>query len=172
LLATRAVFNWKLLFISLLTIVLASQSLPAQGGVDFGVGDDSTSGYRFKRGESCIMRRINNIRGRHGLNRLRVDKQLGYVARRHANDLASAGGVWHDDVGSKVTRWRRIGQNTGRGRSCRSLTRAFMRSSTHRAHILGHFRYMGIGTEKRGGSLYVQELFESRRDPGNIWHYP
>ena len=174
--SARAVINWKFAFISILTLVLASQSLPtARAGYRMGPsfrGADSSSSYRFKRGENCMMRRINNIRARHGLRRFQADKQLAYVARRHANTIASAGGVWHDDVANKVTRWRRIGQNTGRGNSCRSLTRAFMNSPSHRAHILGRFRYMGLGTQKRGGRLYVQELFETRRDPGNIWHYP
>jgi hypothetical protein len=31
---------------------------------------------------------------------------------------------------------------------------------------------MGFGTQKSGGRLYVQQLFESRRNPGNIYHYP
>ena len=170
---TRAVYNWKFLFVSLFVTILAAQSLPvAKAGLDLDLGGGSSPRYQFKRAENCIMRKINNIRARNGLNYLRVDKQLGYVARRHAATIASSGGVWHDDVGSKVTRWRRIGQNTGRGRSCRSLTRAFMNSSAHRSHILGRFRFMGIGTQKHGGRLYVQELFESRRDPGNIWNYP
>ena len=119
------------------------------------------------------MRKINNIRASHGLNRLRPDKQLAYVARRHANTMASARNVFHDDgVGSKVTRWNRLAQNTGRGYSCRSLTRAFMSSTKHRINILGTFRFMGFGTQKVGNNIYVQQLFESRRDPGNIYQYP
>lgn len=87
--------------------------------------------------------------------------------------MANAGGVWHDtDVGSKVTRWRRLGQNTGRGSSCKSLTRSFMRSAKHRDNILGRYRFMGIGVQSSGPYLYVQEIFESRRDPGNVYHYP
>lgn len=87
--------------------------------------------------------------------------------------MASSRGVWHDpNVGSEVTRWRRLGQNTGRGTSCTSLTHAFINSDKHRAHILGRFRFFAVGVERAGGRLYVQELFESRRDPGNIYHYP
>lgn len=119
------------------------------------------------------MGRINDIRARHGLNRLRPDKQLAYVARRHATTMASARDVFHDyEIGSKVTRWNRLAQNTGRGSSCRSVTRAFMASSKHRINILGSFRFMGFGTQTVGNNVYVQQLFESRRDPGNIWHYP
>lgn len=119
------------------------------------------------------MRRVNAVRVRYGLNRLDRDKQLAYVARRHAMDMASTNNVFHDDnVASKVTRWYRLGQNTGRGRSCRSLARAFLNSAEHRANILGTYRYMGFGTQRRWGRVYVQQLFESRRDPGNIYRYP
>jgi len=119
------------------------------------------------------MRRINRARSRYGLRRLDRDKQLGYVARRHARSIARSRSVYHDDgVGWKVTRWRRIAQNTGRGAHCRSLARAFFNSSSHRHNILGPYRHFGVGTKWAGGQLYAQELFESRRDPGNIYHYP
>ncbi|HEV3473346.1 MAG TPA: CAP domain-containing protein, partial [Actinomycetota bacterium] len=131
------------------------------------------SGFTYKRAERCLMRRINRVRARHGLNRLRRDPQMAYVARRHAESMAASRGVWHDpNVGSEVTRWRRLGQNTGRGQSCKSLTRSFMNSSSHRAHILGRFRFFAVGVKRAGGCIYVQELFESRRDPGNVYHYP
>jgi uncharacterized protein YkwD len=135
--------------------------------------DASGGRYRFKRTERCLMRKINRVRARYGLRRLDRDKQLGYVARRHANNMANNRGVYHDDgIGWKVTRWRRIAQNTGRGAGCRSLARAFINSSKHRDNILGSFRFFGVGTERAGGQLYVQEIFESRRDPGNAYHYP
>lgn len=87
--------------------------------------------------------------------------------------MAGNGGVYHDpDVSWKVTRWRRLGQNTGRGHTCRSLARSFMNSYEHRQHILGHFRFLGMGTARRNGHLFVQELFESRRNPGNVYNYP
>lgn len=129
--------------------------------------------YSFRNVEWCFMNQINRIRRNHGLRRLRVDKQLGYVARLHADDLAANQGLWHDySVGNKVTRWRRLTQNTGRGGHCKRLIRSFMRSGIHRDNILGHYRHMGVGARWSGGKLYVQQLFESRRDPGNVYHYP
>lgn len=169
---SRAFSTWKLFLAVLITFVVAIASSPS---VDISRSAETlgASGYRFKNAERCLMRKINNIRGSHGLNRLRPDKQLAYVARRHANAIASSRYVFHDgSVGSKVTRWNRLAQNTGRGASCRSLTRAFMRSSKHRVNILGTFRFMGLGTQKVGDNIYVQQLFESRRDPGNIYQYP
>lgn len=169
---TRANSCWKLLVISLICWTLAIASAP---GVDISQSSESlgTAGFRFKRSERCLMRKVNAIRGRYGLNRLERDKQLAYVARRHAMDMASTNYVFHDDnLASKVTRWYRLGQNTGRGRSCRSLANAFMNSAEHRANILGAYKYMGFGTQKRWGRVYVQQIFESRRDPGNIYRYP
>lgn len=168
----RACSGWKLLLAALLSCVVAIAAVPTpdldQTSEPLGI-----SRYRFKRAERCLMRRINEIRARHGLSRLRADKQLAYVARQHATEMSGNGGVYHDyDVSWKVTRWRRLAQNTGRGRSCRSLARSFMHSSSHRSNILGRFRYMGFGTQKRDGRVFVQQLFESRRDPGNVYHYP
>lgn len=168
----RGRVSWKFLFVAVLSAVMALTSVPAGVG-QLAEADASSSGYRFKRAELCLMRKINRVRASNGRQQLNADKQLAYVARRHAQSMANSGGVWHDtDVGSKVTRWRRLGQNTGRGSSCTSLARSFMRSTKHRDNILGHYRFMGIGVQSSGSYLYVQELFESRRDPGNIYHYP
>lgn len=130
--------------------------------------------YRFKHAERCLMKRINRHRARRGLHRLHWDKQLGYVARRHAKAMARAGGgIWHDSkLGQKITRWRSLGQNTGRGSRCRSLATAFWRSSGHRANILGRWRFQGVGIEWRNGRLYAQQVFESRINPGNVYTYP
>ena len=129
-------------------------------------------GFRYNRTEKCFMRRINRIRRRNGRPGLNWDKQLAYVGRRHARVLARADGVWHDDIGNKVTNWRALGQNTGKGPGCRSLTRAFLRSAAHRANYLGKWRHMGVGVRRRNGYTYVQQIFESRNNPGNIYHRP
>ena len=129
--------------------------------------------WTFKGVESCFMKRINNVRERDGLRRLNRDKQLGYVARRHARKMASDRAIYHDDgLGRKITRWQALGQNTGRGASCRRLFRAFMNSSVHRGNILGPWRYFGVGVKRRNGTVYAQQVFESQNDPGNVFHYP
>jgi uncharacterized protein YkwD len=71
-----------------------------------------------------------------------------------------------------VTRWRSLGENTARGRNCRSLMRAFWRSPGHRANILGRWSFVGVGVARRNGRIYVQQIFESRNDPGNIYSHP
>ena len=133
----------------------------------------SSGGWSFNSSEKCFMNKINRRRQNNGKGKLRTDKQLGYVARRHARTMARSGSMFHDaDIGSKVTRWRTIAQNTGKGPACAKMFKMFWRSSAHRANILGPYRFIGVGVEKRGGNYYVQQVFESRRDPGNIWHRP
>ncbi|HEU4480273.1 MAG TPA: CAP domain-containing protein [Actinomycetota bacterium] len=166
-----------LLLLTLFTDRARSAPVPEQdvplAGQDTLIGSSSASGGSwFTRKEKCFMSKINKKRARNGKRKLNRDPQLGYVARRHARTIASAGSVYHDDIGSKVTRWRSLGQNTGAGNGCRVLMRAFWNSSSHRANILGRWRHMGVGVEKRNGTVYVQQVFESRRDPGNIWHRP
>ncbi len=172
--SARGRVSWKFLFVGLLSCVMALTAVPAGVGQAARTqGDANSPTYRFKRAERCLMRKINRVRASQGRHRLDADKQLGYVARRHAQTMANSGGVWHDtEVDQKVTRWRRLAQNTGRGRSCKSLSRSFMQSSSHRDNILGRYRFMGIGVQSNGRYLFVQELFESRRNPGNIYQYP
>ena len=129
--------------------------------------------YSFSKGERCFLKKINDLRHRKGKRRLDADKQLGYVARRHARGMARNGSIYHDgDLGSTVTRWRRLGQNVGRGGGCKSVFRAFKSSSAHRANILGTWKHVGVGFERRGGSIFVMHIFQSKRNPGNVYKYP
>lgn len=144
-------------------------AVTADGGADSMLGRS----YGFNHPEKCLMRKINNARRSRGMRALDWDRQIGYVARRHAYSMASARSAYHDyQLGQKVTRWRRLGQNTGRGGKCRRIFRSFMHSSTHRANIFGRWRHVGVGATWSGGRLYVQQIFESRLDPGNIYSYP
>ncbi|MGH2754904.1 MAG: CAP domain-containing protein [Actinomycetota bacterium] len=148
---------------------------PMEGmGKDATTATSSSSGsWSFNDSEQCFMNRINRRRQRKGKSRLNVDKQLGYVARRHARSMARSRSMYHDDnIGSKVTRWRTLAQNSGKGGPCKKMFKMFWRSSAHRANMLGPYRFLGVGVEKRGGNYYVQQVFESKRDPGNVWHKP
>ncbi|MEA2434774.1 MAG: hypothetical protein QOG54_2231 [Actinomycetota bacterium] len=163
-------FRVALLISSVMAVLLVG-ALPGIGKAHSLAGGGG--GFYFKRSERCLMGKINAIRRNNGRHALNWDKQLGFVARMHANNMASQGGVWHDySVGQRVTHWVSLGQNTGRGGACKRIIHSFMRSSSHRANILGQWRFIGIGTEWRGRRLYVQQLFESRRNPGNIYSTP
>jgi uncharacterized protein YkwD len=132
-----------------------------------------STGFSFHRSEKCVMRRINRIRRRHGLRALERDPQVGYISRLHAITMARAGSIFHDDnFGNEVTNWYRLGQNTGSGRSCHSVVRAFMHDPAHKAIILGPWRFQGVGIHSSGRTLYVQHIFESRANPGNVYSIP
>ena len=119
------------------------------------------------------MRKINKLRVRHGRTRLDWDKQVGYVARRHARSMASSRAVYHDgNIGQEITNWRSLAQNSGAGFGCRKIFWAFMKSSSHRSNILGHWRHIGVGAEWSRGRLYVQQVFQTRYNPGNVYRYP
>ena len=140
-----------------------------------GLWDEAAGGkdFDFKKVEKCFMRKINNKREHNGLGRLEKDKHLGYVARRHAKWMARADRVKHDsDIGEKVTKWIVLGQNTGKGKRCKSMFTSFWNSSGHRANILGSWRFLGVGTKFEKGRLYVQQVFESTDNPGNVWSVP
>jgi uncharacterized protein YkwD len=130
--------------------------------------------YHYRDTEKCLMSRINDQRSRHGLHRLKWDRQLGFVARVHAMKMARRNrGFWHDHrLGNKVTRWRRLAQNTGYAFGCRSIFKTFWASSFHRRNMLGQWRFMGVGIARAGGRVYVQEIFESHTNPGNVFSFP
>jgi uncharacterized protein YkwD len=134
---------------------------------------DAGNRYRFRYREKCLMSKINRMRRAHGLRALDRDKQLGYVARIHAQEMAHYASVWDDSrVGHRVTHWTYLGNNTGAGAGCRQLNRAFRASSPHRANMLGHFNYVGVGVAWYNGRMYVSENFESAKNPGNIYRWP
>ena len=155
--------------------VIAVRPAPSPPPVrDLTVGIHHTGGgWSFNRAERCYMKKINNIRENHGLPPASSDPQLGYVARLHSKHMAANHSVYHDDrFGERVTNWMRLGQNTGRGVSCRSVTRAFMNDPVHRDIILGDWDFIGVGVVNSGNYSYVQQLFESSRNPGNIYNTP
>lgn len=151
-----------------LAILLAgvvSSPQPSQAG--------KRSRYTFKKVEKCMLSKINKRRVKNGVGKLSWDRQLGYVARKHAKKMARSGTIFHDDgLGYRVTRWRALGQNVGEGGGCKKLFRAFWDSAPHRHNILGRWSYVGVGSESRNGRIFVQQVFEHKMNPGNVYTYP
>ena len=167
----RANFLARTLLVALLATALVLSGVTGTSNS----GASGRSRYYFKRVERCMMKKINKRRVGHGQRKLDWDRQLGYVARRHAARMARAGGIFHDNaLGSRVTRWRALGQNVGvSADGCKRLFRAFWESSPHRHNILrSGWRFVGVGSKRRNGRLYVHHVFEARRNPGNIYTYP
>ena len=158
----------------LASTVLAVTIVPVSG---LQASNDALGGndgrWSFNAGEKCLMRKINKIRAQNGRARLKWDKQIGVVARRHAKAMARNYSVFHDyNMQNEITRWRKLAQNSGAGGNCRKVFWSFMRSSGHRANILGTWRHLGVGVDWRNGRVFAQQVFEWRRDPGNVYSYP
>jgi uncharacterized protein YkwD len=107
----------------------------------------------------CLM---NKSRARRGLRGLRMNKRLAKAAMGHSRDMVEGGYFSHfsRSDGDIVSRLRRtgymrgarawfVGENLAWGAGDRStpraIWRAWMRSSGHRANILGRFREVGVG---------------------------
>jgi uncharacterized protein YkwD len=159
---------------SFVAIVLAFQGVAIVSHPDVSEArENGRSRYRFTQAERCLMKKINRRRAHRGNRRLDWDKQLGYIGRRHARNMAKAGSTWHSgNLTDLITRWSRLGQTVGRAGRCRAMFRAFWRSAPHRKIMMGRWRFMGVGTARRNGRIYVLQIFESRRNPGNTFSYP
>ena len=149
-----------------IAMLLASAipSEPAQAG----------SCWNYKPSERRMAKKINGARDANGDNRLRLDPQLSRVARKHTNGMVKRRTLSHTPsavLGRRVTRWRSLGENVGASGRVRRLHRMFMNSPAHRANNLaGDFRFVGIGTKRKGGRLWVTVVFESGRNPGTrLW---
>jgi cysteine-rich secretory family protein len=107
----------------------------------------------------------NGERSSRGLRRLSMASDLSSIAERHSRSMAGQHRIYHDsNLPYEVSGWRALGENVGRGSSARSIHRAFMSSSTHRAHILGtRYNQIGVGAVRGSDNLlYVTEVFAAR----------
>jgi uncharacterized protein YkwD len=129
--------------------------------------------WDYRGAEKKMGRKINRARTSHGRAKVRLDRHLSRVARMHTNAMANSRTLFHTrDLGRKVTRWNRLGENVGYGGSVTGLHRSFMRSSGHRANILGRFRHIGVATKWVGGRLWTTIVFEHYRNPGTRLRMP
>ena len=107
----------------------------------------------------------NHERSSRGIRTLSIASDLVAIARRHSEQMASRGTIYHNnnlpnEVGGN---WTMLGENVGKGPSVDSIHDAFMNSPEHRANILrSGFNQMGIGTAVKDGYIYVTEVFAAR----------
>lgn len=113
--------------------------------------------------ESDFLAHINATRSSNGLGSLTMDGGLRSHARNHTQDMMDANQIYHSTSAelraAAGSGWSRLGENVGRGGTVSSLHQAFMNSSGHRKNILGDYNYVGIGTGKKDGVLYVTVVF-------------
>ncbi len=126
--------------------------------------------WRHRDQEVAFARKMNLTRTRRGVDRFSLDRHLSKVARRHTREMTSLNRLYHTPsraLRRRVTRWLVLGENVGVGHTVRSLHGAFMDSPPHRHNILDRsFAYVGVGTRRAHGRLWVTVIFESRNNPG------
>lgn len=135
----------------------------------------SASCLEIRDSERALARLMNRARAARGLPRLKHDKHLVRVSRKHTSEMFALGHPYHTPPSvliGRVTRWTLLGENVGRGRTPRSLHDTFMASRIHRENILKPgFRFVGVGAVQHG-RLWVSVTFEKQRDPGTTLSMP
>jgi len=112
-------------------------------------------------GEAELLQRTNADRAANGLGILSSADDLVAVARRHAQRMADAGRIFHNDnLPNEVSGWQSIGENVGRATTVADVHDAFMASPAHRANVLrGVFTQAGMGIVEQDGQLWVVAVF-------------
>jgi uncharacterized protein YkwD len=118
--------------------------------------------------ERAMIRKINNVRHKHGLRSVRRAPSLARSARRYARVLMRRDYFGHGARIRAPRRFRRLGEalalRSGHRSSPRRTVRQWMRSPHHRALVLSRsFRLMGAGVSKgrfrgRRATIWVLHL--------------
>ena len=96
------------------------------------------------------------------LKALSTAGDLQSLAQRRSDEMARAGRIYHtSNLGSKVSGWKRLGENVGRGPNLSDIETAFMNSPSHRENILDPgFTQLGVGVTFDGKEFfYVAVIF-------------
>jgi uncharacterized protein YkwD len=104
---------------------------------------------------SAMLGSQNRERKREGRPPFNLSDTLSNVAKLHAKDMATHGKLDHkgsdgSSVGERIKRkeyrWTHVGENVARGqKSVEEVVKVWMKSSGHRANILGDFTELGAG---------------------------
>jgi len=111
-----------------------------------------------------LFQATNHSRGRFDVPKLRLNRELSVIARRHSLAMARSGELFHTgnvDVYLHGIEWHTWGENVGyTGGDVESMEKAFMDSPPHRGNILNRaFRQVAIGSVRVDGTLWVTVFF-------------
>ena len=104
----------------------------------------------------------NADRTARGLRALSTAADLQAVAQQRSDEMARSGRLAHTtNLGSRLSGWKRLGENVGRGPNLRDIQTAFMASPSHRENIVDPgFSQVGVGLTFDGRELlYVAVIF-------------
>ena len=136
----------------------------------------SSACWDYKASERKFARKANVERMELGLGKYRLDPELSKVARKHTKEMIRANDLFHttsDQLRSRVTNWRLLGENVGVGSTVDSLHTAFMNSPAHAANILhGSYKFQGVGVATANGRMWVTVIFADSSNPGTTLPMP
>jgi len=158
-------------------VVVAALSIPTPVATAPSATVAARTCWDYKPGELLLARLINRKRSNHDLAKVKLDKHLSRVSRKHTSEMIGASTLEHTPIatlGERVTNWLELGENIGRTTTrTRTIVRGMMNSPLHRANILNPtFTYFGIATKRSGGRIWATVTFEARDDPGTILKMP
>ncbi len=113
-----------------------------------------------------LFQATNESRGRFGVPKLRLNRELSVIARRHSMAMARSGKLFHTTPAEAEAHlqgiaWQVWGENVGyTPQGITSIQQAFMDSPDHRDNILnGAFSEVAIGSVRVDGTLWVTVFF-------------
>jgi hypothetical protein len=134
------------------------------------LGGSSGSGcISFTRNERRFARKIDRERAAEGRRDLRLDADLGKVARKHTREMIDANLLHHStdrQMLDRIIGWDVLGENVGVGGTVVSLHDAFMASPPHRHNVLyRRYRRVGVGVGRGHGRMWVTIIFQDGDNP-------
>ena len=132
--------------------------------------------WSYSKQERAFARKMNSARAKRNAHALRLDPELSRVAAKQTRSMIDKKLLHHTPVNKlkkRVTRWVMLGENVGYGGSVKSLHKAFMRSSAHKANILNRrYRFVGVGAKRAHGYMWVTIVFQAKKNPGTTLKMP
>ncbi len=120
----------------------------------------STTAIATSSQERQLYSMVNQARGANGKGRLALSDSLSRRAHNHSEQMADSGSLFHSCLECGKRRSPSMAENIGVGGSIGAVHDALMASSGHRENILdSRFDRVGIGVVRRGGRVWVTELF-------------
>lgn len=132
--------------------------------------------WSYRTAERGFTWRMNQARRDGGMSKMTLDPELSRVARFHTREMVRSAKLHHtpsNKLSKRVTEWVSLGENVGVGGGVESLHQAFMASPSHRDNIMrAIYRYVGVGTRRKDGRLWVTVVFEAVTNPGTTLSMP
>jgi len=116
-----------------------------------------------------ILNQTNQFRRSKGLTKLIILKELNTIAQKHSEDMAKGRiGFGHAGFSERnamaneeIRHLHGFAENVAYGpTSGKEVVTLWKNSPGHRRNMLGHYKYVGIGTAKdRHGRIYYTQVF-------------